>query len=1346
MPLLLQADVGGLVVPLSINRSSQASQSLLFVDGGVADYQTLVAGVSSDTEVHLLDSSQDAVTQITNTLLGRSGISSLHIVSHGEAGGLDFGSRRLNLSDLPEYAAQLQSWSKALSDDADILLYGCNVAQGEVGKAFTSILSQLTGADVAASDDLTGSSAQSGNWTLEVNTGQIAASLAFQSSVLSNYQPVLAVDLLSRADPTIPNDSASGSINPGSISSDGRYVVFTSGPDNLVTNDSNGATDVFVRDLMTDTTTLVSTTGTTSGNNSSSAPVVSADGRYVAFTSTASNLVANDTNNTQDVFVRDLVNGTTTLVSTTGTASGNSYSANPVVSADGRYVAFTSEASNLVANDSNGSQDVFVRDLVNGTTTLVSTTGTSSGNSFSFNPVVSADGRYVAFDSRASNLVANDSNGSRDVFVRDLVNGTTTLVSTTGTADGNNDSDNPVVSADGRYVAFTSTASNLVANDSNNTQDVFVRDRVNGTTMLVSTTGTASGNSYSDNPVVSANGRYVAFLSLADNLVANDSNNTQDVFVRDLVTGTTMLVSTTGTASGNSYSGNPAVSADGRYVAFTSYASNLVANDSNGNTPDVFVRDLVTGTTTLVSTTGTAGGNQNSYNPVVSADGRYVAFTSYASNLVANDSNSTQDVFLYDRTAASTTLVSRRAPSLPYLSGNDSSRAYSNQSLSADGRYVAFTSKASNLVANDSNSTISGTINDVFVRDRVNSTTTLVSTTGTAGGNSDSSNPVVSADGRYVAFTSRASNLVANDSNGTQDVFVRDLVNGMTTLVSTTGTASGNSDSSNPVVSADGRYVAFTSRASNLVANDSNGTQDVFVRNLVNGTTTLVSTTGTSSGNGYSANPVISADGRYVAFTSYASNLVANDTNSTQDVFVRDLVNGMTTLVSTTSTASGNSYSDNPVVSADGRYVAFDSLADNLVANDSNGSQDVFVRDLVNGTTTLVSTTGTASGNSHSNNPVVSADGRYVVFLSDASNLVANDSNGSQDVFVRDLVNGTTTLVSTTGTSSGNNQSYNPVASADGRYVAFSSYASDLVANDSNGTVDVFLRDLVTGTMTLVSNTGSGSGNSDSFSPVVSADGRYIAFTSRASNLVVGDYNGTQDVFGSALNNDAAATLLWRNGTTGTAPSGTGENVVWQLQDFTLQNSYYMPTVADLNWQIISTADFDRNGFADIVWRNQATGENALWQMNSSGYQTGYFITAVADVNWRIMDTGDFNADGTADLVWRNQVTGQNAIWQMNGFNIQTTAFLTTVADVNWQIVSTADFDNDGKTDLLWRNQATGENAIWQMNGFATKSTFLITRVADTNWQVAGTADLNSDGIADLVWRNRSRARMPSGR
>src|SRR5205823_1215291 len=246
----------------------------------------------------------------------------------------------------------------------------------------------------------------------------------------------------------------------------------------------------------------------------------------------------------------------------------------------------------------------------------------------------------------------SDTNGNYDVFVRDLQSNTTKLgsVSTTGTS-GNSASFNPVISADGRYVAFYSYASNLTTDsDTNGTDDVFVRDLQSNTTKLVSvsTTGT-SGNSAAYNPVISADGRYVAFYSYASNLTTDsDTNGTADVFVRDLQANTTKLVSvsTTGT-SGNNISYNPVISAGGRYVAFYSYASNLTTDSDTNSTADVFVRDLQANTTKLVSvsTTGTSG-NNISYNPLLSADRRYVAFYSAASNLTNGDTNGTADVFV----------------------------------------------------------------------------------------------------------------------------------------------------------------------------------------------------------------------------------------------------------------------------------------------------------------------------------------------------------------------------------------------------------------------------------------------------------------------------------------------------------------------------------------------------------------------------------------------------------------------------------------------------------------------------------------------------------------------------
>ena len=357
-----------------------------------------------------------------------------------------------------------------------------------------------------------------------------------------------------------------------------------------------------------------------SGDNFSSSQAISADGRYVAFYSYASNLVAGDTNNVGDVFVRDLVTETTMLISATSSGViGNSVSTSPVISADGRYLAFMSSASNLTAGDTNGARDIFVRDLIAGTTRLVgATSGAGSGNGSSSLPVISANGRYVAFLSNANDLVAGDANGTQDVFVRDLVTETTHLVSATDSgASGDSSSSSPAISAAGRYVAFLSSASNLVANDANGKQDVLVRDLVAGTTTLVSTTSSGgSGDSSSSSPVISADGRFVAFLSSASNLVANDANATQDAFVRDLVAGTTTLVSAASSgASGNCESYSPVLSADGRHIAFESYASDLVANDANGAIRDVFVRDLSTGVTTLMSAAA-GGGSRDSTNPV----------------------------------------------------------------------------------------------------------------------------------------------------------------------------------------------------------------------------------------------------------------------------------------------------------------------------------------------------------------------------------------------------------------------------------------------------------------------------------------------------------------------------------------------------------------------------------------------------------------------------------------------------------------------------------------------------------------------------------------------------------
>ena len=385
-------------------------------------------------------------------------------------------------------------------------------------------------------------------------------------------------------------------------------------------------------------------------NSSQYAPAVSANGRYVAFDSSASTLVAGDTNAVSDIFVRDRKLHTTVRVSVgPGGVQANGESYAPSISPNGRYVAFSSYASNLVPGDTNGQPDVFVRDRKLHKTILVSVSSAGvQGDGGSFGPSISANGRYVAFWSDATNLVSSDTNGQPDVFVRDRKLHKTYRVSVSSAgAQGDNVSFEPSISANGRYVAFQSYATDLVSGDTNNDADIFVRDRTLHRTVRASV-GPAGAQSDADSytPAISGNGRFVAFSSDADDLVKGDTNDSRDVFVRDLKAHKTSPVSvTSGGVQGNADSQNVSISATGRYVAFQSAATDLVSGDVNGYI-DIFWRDRTLHRTVRVSVSS-AGvqGNGDSTLPTVSADGRVVAFASFASNLVPGDTNGFTDIF-----------------------------------------------------------------------------------------------------------------------------------------------------------------------------------------------------------------------------------------------------------------------------------------------------------------------------------------------------------------------------------------------------------------------------------------------------------------------------------------------------------------------------------------------------------------------------------------------------------------------------------------------------------------------------------------------------------------------------
>jgi Tol biopolymer transport system component len=378
--------------------------------------------------------------------------------------------------------------------------------------------------------------------------------------------------------------------------------------------------------------------------------------------------------------------GSTELVSLrTNGQQGNDISARfagPAISADGQVVAFDSQATTLVANDTNLLVDVFVHDRSTNTTDRVSiSSGGTQADGTSTRPALDAAGDLVVFDSSATNLVAGDTNQALDVFLRDRSANTTELLSVSSSGiEGNAGSHSPSISADGRFVAFVSTASNLVPNDTNNVEDIFVRDLLEGTTERVSLNSAGEqGNSSTTFTSISADGRWVAFSSFATNLAPDDTNDQFDTFIHDRETGLTELVSVSSDEElGNAESVAPSVSGDGQLVAFWSDANNLVSNDTNDR-PDIFVRDRTTGTTERVSVSST--GEQSDGNspepgvrgftasgPDITSDGRFVAFFSSATNLVPGDTNtcplffdapgSCPDAFVRDRVAGTTVRVS----------------------------------------------------------------------------------------------------------------------------------------------------------------------------------------------------------------------------------------------------------------------------------------------------------------------------------------------------------------------------------------------------------------------------------------------------------------------------------------------------------------------------------------------------------------------------------------------------------------------------------------------------------------------------------------------------------------
>jgi Tol biopolymer transport system component len=852
------------------------------------------------------------------------------------------------------------------------------------------------------------------------------------------------------------------------------------------------------------------TTGSGTGFTRGQSPLPSIDrvGRYVAFLSTASNLVPGqvDLNATghgasKDVFLYDRVARTTALVSHAADSTattGDGESRNPVLSADGRWVAFASQSSNLVdgLEDAVPQFRLYLYDRVSTAVTLVGTleAATCAGCGDVFPAQISTDGRFVAFLSDAPDLVPGQPDGlfSYRVFLYDRTTGQTTLSFSSEPGTGDVDlydrvtravthvgpGSYPTISADGGSIGFFSASTQVIPGqiDANGKAlDVFLYSRAARTTALISHAAgkpTTTANAGSDIGLfLSADGRFVAFLSQATNLQPRQIGAGAALFLYDRASGTAVLAShAPGSTKKAPVTLAEGLSADGRFLLFNTGDGSLLFDRKSGRT------------------SAFAGGTASP--AAISADGSQIAFYSLAANLVPGerDANGIEDLFLHNVAQGTDTLVTAHAPGLASVTPNTES---SVDAVSADGRWVLFEGRAVNLVAGQAGST--GQSN-VFLYDHVTHQVTLVSHKAGApatAGDGASSGGALSADGRYVTFTSYATNLDATVTDFVMpatgkrltDVFLFDRVTGKITVLSRAirdPGVTGNGDSLRPVISADGRWITFVSKARDLTLPGA-AVGDVYFYDRVAGALTRTGAFITTALG--QIPPTLTPDGRYLAYLSPGPGAFVN-------IYLLDRVTGFSTLVShgpLGETASASSF-QTLGLSADGRFVAFTSLDPDL-GGVHGGDLNVYLFDRVTGSITLLSTS-VGVGDRH---PSVSADGRWITFLSNAN------PEGTDQVVLYDRIAGTSTAV-----TAGQGTAVGPTITPDGGKIVFSDDAPDLLP-DLTGAVDrIYEYDRDAATLSLIA-PGTGS-------PLPSADGRAVAFETTAP-LAPRDFNGRQDVY-----------------------------------------------------------------------------------------------------------------------------------------------------------------------------------------------------------------------------------------
>ncbi|MBL3811643.1 VCBS repeat-containing protein [Alteromonas macleodii] len=1128
---------------------------------------------------------------------------------------------------------------------------------------------------------------------------------------------------------------------------------------------------------------------THASNGASSQSSLSNDGRYMAFQSCASNLVIEDQARC-DVYWRDNITGQIELItkSLLSDFKGESWNSAPYISSNGRFVVFNSTAADIVGLEGNGVSHIYLWDALTNKIELVSVASDGlEGDLNSSNSSVSDDGRFVVFESESIllDVVSPDTNDSADIFIRDRVNNTTVRIKNSFDQELNGGSRSPHISRDGKYVVFATSATNSIdslEDENGSVSDIILHEIETGKNTLISVD--SNGNQKSEGsyvPRVNQDGKFVAFRSNS----SFDSTGYSGVFIRDMERRTTSIVSSPNQSSGYAsfeVNGRLAISNDGRRVAFTLHDHNGTFCSENNftYTYNVYLKDLDTGRLYLVSDpiNKSVTRYESADNPAISGDGKSVSFESFDNSFDPLDRNYVTDIFLY-----SIEENAYKNVSVPATYGSQAD--VHSASLSGSGNLAVI--KTSNAyIWKESSSKF----DNIFLVNRLNGKMKQLRM-GIRGSalNAEVNNLFqISADGKALVFSTKASNLSSDDRNTNEDIFLYDLSTEEVTLISKgVDGNSANGDSFNPSVSASGRYIAFESKATNLVEDTANlapESNKIYLYDKVEQRHRLIAESG--------SHPIIASNGGYVIYSDILDNNRRISLYSIEDetnVFLPELDSNSERIegVPIAFSAEGSRVlldSSTGGLGYDGTYVIYDISLNKLIElgleNNGHAKTPYGAANMSSNGKFAVYTY--SSGNKIGV-AVRSIDHNYVSIINEDTDQNYNSYNG----LLRPLINNSGSVVvygsrnnDTNEVSDTTIQAYFATTDADNdglpnywelRY-GLDPFSENLTVSDSDGDSLTDYQEFALGTSPL---------NPDSDEDGYTDDIDQFPLDRSEWEDTDGDGvgNNADQPIRADVNGDRRADLVWRR-----RSNVVGWNFLWSMSGSDIKQSKPINVVQGEQWGL-RLGDFDGDGKSDLFWRDEVNslGMNFVYLMDGTSIKQKTRIQNVSS-DTKLLLADDLDGDGKDDVLWHDETDDSLMVWYMDGVQVEaqkgdalgatviegsgqfhsnnktsvvtrtgwklhlftlnddgtqfTQQSLGAVASDAWKLAGTGDLDGDGTDDLIWRNTRDGRTSVYYIAEGKLRDSALITTV-DISWELAKVEDFDGDGKVDFLWRNTSQ-------